>query len=51
MMSHGKTLVEYEVYIVVSANEYELAANMNCLDVAEDKYVTFTGYEAFKNSS
>ena len=37
-----------EVYIVVSANEYELAANMNCLDVAEGKYVTFDGYDDFK---
>ena len=38
----------YEVYIVVSANEYELAADMNCLDVAEGKYVTFDEYDNFK---
>ena len=38
----------YEVYIIVSANEYELAANMNCLDVTEGKYVTFDDYDVFK---
>lgn len=38
----------HEVYIVISANEYELAAEMNCLDVAEGTYVTFGGYDDFR---
>lgn len=39
----------YELYIVISANEYELAANMTCLDVAEGRYVTFSDYNDFRN--
>lgn len=36
------------LYIVVSANEYELANGENCFDVMEGKYITFEDYESFK---
>lgn len=39
----------YEVYIVVSCNEYELASNMKCLDISEGTYIEFGGYDSFKN--
>ena len=38
-----------ELYIIVSANEYELAANVPCLDVTNGKYLKFDTYESFKN--
>lgn len=37
-----------DVYIVVSANEYELADGSPCLDVMEGKYITFDCYEKYK---
>lgn len=37
-----------ETYIVISANEYELAAGTDCLDVMTGKYCTFSSYEDFK---
>lgn len=37
-----------EVYIVISANEYELASDTDCFDVMAGKYVTFTNYEEYK---
>ena len=37
-----------EVYIVVSANTYELASNENCFDVWKRKYVTFESYDDYK---
>ena len=39
---------KYEVYIVVSANEYELANGVQCLDVTNGKYITFKDYEDYK---
>lgn len=38
-----------ETYIVVSANEYELARNSNCLDVSSCKYVDLKNYEDYRN--
>lgn len=38
----------YELYIVVSANEYELANGENCFDVMSGKYVQFKDYDDFK---
>ena len=38
-----------ELYIVVSANEYELAANEPCLDVTNGKYLQFNTYDSFKS--
>lgn len=37
-----------ELYIIVSANEYELAANEACLDVTNGKYLRFDDYESFR---
>ena len=38
-----------ELYIIVSANEYELAANEACLDVTNGKYLRFDNYESFRS--
>ena len=38
----------YELFIVVSANEYELANNEDCFDVMNGKYVKFADYDDFK---
>ena len=35
-------------YIVVSANEYEMANNENCLDVCKGKYIKFKDYDEYK---
>lgn len=47
VLSDAKKM-DREVYIVASANEYELTADMDCLDVAEGEYVTFSDYEDFR---
>ena len=36
-----------EVYIIASANGYELCRGENCYDVAQCKYVTFKDYEEY----
>lgn len=36
------------VYIVIAANEYELASGMNCLDVMSGKFVTFCDYDDYR---
>lgn len=38
----------YELYIIVSANEYELANGEECFDVMNGKYIRFTDYDDFK---
>ena len=38
----------YELYIIVSANGYELAHNTPCLDVTNGKYMEFNQYDEFK---
>ena len=38
-----------EVYIIVSANEYEMARNENCFDVYNGKYLKFKDYEEYRN--
>ena len=38
-----------ELYIVVSANEYEIARNSNCFDVNDGKYVEIKDYEAYRS--
>jgi len=42
------TVQEYEVYIVISANEYELARGQNCLDVTQGSYIAFSDYEEYR---
>lgn len=37
-----------EVYIVVSANSYEMVNGENCLDVWEGKYMRFQNYDEYK---
>lgn len=37
-----------EVYIVVSANEYELARQASCFDVAAGRYVELSDYESYR---
>lgn len=38
-----------DVYIVISANEYELARGEQCFDVYLSKYITFKDYEDYRN--
>lgn len=38
----------YELYVIVSANEYELAHKTPCLDVTNGKYMEFNQYDEFK---
>lgn len=40
--------VEKEVYIIVSANAYELARGEQCFDVYDGKYITFSDYEDYR---
>lgn len=48
-----KTILEYnygnEIYIVISANEYEMARGEQCFDVYNGKYITFNDYEEYRN--
>ena len=48
-----KTILEYnfcnEIYIVVSANEYELCRGEQCFDVYNGKYITFKDYEDYRD--
>lgn len=37
------------VYIIVSANEYELARGEQCLDTLNLKYIEFSDYESFRD--
>ena len=39
---------EADVYIVISANEYELARGEACFDTYNGKYIEFADYEAFR---
>lgn len=38
-----------DVYIVISANEYELAREAECFAVHEGEYITFRNYEEYRN--
>ena len=38
-----------EIYIVISANEYEMANSEQCLDVYNGKYLTFKNYDEYRN--
>lgn len=40
---------DVKLYIVASANEYELASGMPCFDLAKGKYVEVNSYEEYKN--
>lgn len=47
-----KTILEYsdgkEIYIIVSANEYEMANGEACFDVCHGEYITFKNYEGYR---
>lgn len=38
-----------DVYILISANEYELCRGENCFDVREGKYIEFNDYEDYRS--
>lgn len=38
-----------DVYIIVTANSYEMAANQNCYDVAKGQFYVPTSYEEYKD--
>ena len=48
-----KTMLEHnfgnEIYIVISANEYEMARGEQCFDVYNGKYVKIKDYEEYRN--
>ena len=48
-----KTIFEHnpdkEVYIICSANEYELARGEMCFDVINSEYITIKDYEEYRN--
>lgn len=48
-----KTMLKYnygnEIYIVISANEYEMARGEKCFDVYNGKYVKLKDYEEYRN--
>lgn len=47
-----KTILEHnfgnKIYIIVSANEFEMARNEKCFDVYNGKYLNFKDYEEFR---
>lgn len=47
-MQHAKQL-DKEYYIVISANQYELARNNKCLDVVNGENIKFKDYEEYRN--
>ena len=48
-----RTILQYpfdnEIYIIISANEYEMSHGEQCLDVYNGKYITFKTYEDYRN--
>lgn len=38
-----------DVYIIVSANEYEMARGEQCFDIYNGKYITFADYEEYRD--
>lgn len=38
-----------QLYIIIAANEYELARNADCFDVNAGKYLRFKDYEEYRN--
>lgn len=55
LKSTFKSMIKYsksigiELYIIISANEYELCRNSNCFDVNKGKYITFDNYDSYRN--
>lgn len=40
---------KYDIYIIVVANEYEMARGEQCFDVYNGKYITFKDYEEYRD--
>lgn len=47
MISDAKKMNK-DLYIIVSANSYEMANNENCFDVMSGKYIRFKDYDEYK---
>lgn len=47
MISDAKKMNK-DLYIIVSANSYEMADNENCFDVMSGKYIRFKDYDEYK---
>lgn len=47
MISDAKKMNK-DLYIIVSANSYEMADNENCFDVMSGKYIRFENYDEYK---
>lgn len=39
---------DIDVFVIVSANSYEMANGEACYDIAHNKYVTFKNYDDYK---
>lgn len=48
MLEDNKDL-DRNIYIVIAANEYELARNADCFDVNSGKYIRFSDYEEYRD--
>ena len=48
IINDGKQNYGVDVYIIVSANEYEMASGENCFDVNACKYLKFKDYDDYK---
>ena len=48
MMLETNKDTDKNIYIVIAANEYELARNSDCFDVNAGKYITFKDYEEYR---
>lgn len=48
VIEHAKSL-DKEIYIIVSANEYEMAREEQCFDVYNCKYIKFKSYDDYRN--
>lgn len=49
MMLQDAEKMGIELYLIISANEYELARESQCFDVNTGKYLTFADYEDYRN--
>ena len=44
-----KDFPELDLYILITANEYEMAKDQDCLDVQSNKYIRFNDYDDYSN--
>lgn len=48
VVNNEKKVHGIDVYMIFSANSFELARGQNCFDIYECKYITFDDYEEYK---